>query len=178
VPVPPSPTYLDKSKVEDLAQRFSEVLGFRPGDDIRGVVAKLGGEVVFGSTGHEDIESGSLIARSRNDFRIFLSALTSFERDRFTIAHEIGHLILHWDVTQKKNPGAIMRATRFIDPSSEIQKRAEWEANWFAAELLMPKKDFIESLPSDITELQRKYDVSAAAIQARAKALGVIGQVR
>lgn len=55
-------------------------------------------------------------------------------RRRFTIAHEIGHFVLH----QKKN---IDRAVTSKDVTIWSQATEEAEANYFAAELLMP--DFL-----------------------------------
>src|SRR6266516_5935935 len=68
-------------------------------------------------------------------------------RQRFTLAHELGHFLLHGD-----------SASVFIDASpvffrdetsSEGSKLQEIEANAFAAELLMP-----ESMLRDITQNQ------------------------
>jgi Zn-dependent peptidase ImmA (M78 family) len=51
-------------------------------------------------------------------------------RPRFTVAHELGHLFLHQKESQR-----FARAS-----SSQIQpyENSEWQANTFAAELLMP----------------------------------------
>lgn len=53
------------------------------------------------------------------------------ERDRFTIAHEIGHFILH-------KPGMIELARTQTVQDIPIYKKPEWQANTFAGELLAP----------------------------------------
>jgi Zn-dependent peptidase ImmA (M78 family) len=68
-------------------------------------------------------------------------------RTRFSIAHEIGHLILHADVIRKLRPNS-------IDEWKKIQKilpealwgRAEYQAREFAGRLLVPPNKLIEAL--------------------------------
>jgi Zn-dependent peptidase ImmA (M78 family) len=98
--------------------------------------------LIIGSSGHGDDESGSIVARATGDFTVYLSRHTSSKRDRFTIAHELGHLLLHFQAIKKMSPNAIMRATRNVDKNDPDQERAEWEANWFAAAFLMPAEEF------------------------------------
>jgi hypothetical protein len=58
-------------------------------------------------------------------------------RQRFTIAHELGHLLLHRFTSPHADSGY---KVRFRDgASSEGRIREEIEANEFAAELLMPR---------------------------------------
>jgi len=76
-------------------------------------------------------------------------------RDRFTIAHEIGHLLLH-------TPNRVI----FTRSDNEIKpyENPEWQANTFAGELLV-SMDFIQGLPVD--SIAKKYEVSldVASIQ-------------
>jgi Zn-dependent peptidase ImmA (M78 family) len=170
----PEPLNIGKSSVEAFANQVAQKLGFRPGDDIVKPVKKLGGKIVAGSTGDEDIQSGSMIARSLSDFIIYVSPFTSLERDRFTIAHELGHLLLHLPKVLKAKPDAVMRATRHVDNSDERQRRAEWEANWFAAAFLMPAAEFQIQYNKGVENAQRTFKVSSAAVEARAKSLGLV----
>lgn len=71
-------------------------------------------------------------------------------RQRFTVAHEIGHLIMgHTSVNN--------------NPTPENKDIEEMEANQFAAELLMPlefiKKDIDTGL-KDVPLIAKKYNVS------------------
>lgn len=60
-------------------------------------------------------------------------------RYRFTLAHELGHYVLHGDAirTHLKNPGDEPLMLWETLNSTEY-KRAEWQANTFASSILMP----------------------------------------
>lgn len=107
-------------------------------------------------------------------------------RQRFTIAHELGHLLLHRYTT----PHADGRQIRFRDEdSSKGSVREEVEANQFAAEVLMPE-DLIRAhlkmsfdLADDtadreaverLTRLAKRFEVSVQALSFRVANL--IGQ--
>jgi len=102
-------------------------------------------------------------------------------RQRFTIAHEIGHLLLH-DHELLHIDRAFPIALR--DANASLGTDAvEIEANQFAAELLMPteliQKDVKKLLnkvePEEATEqLAAKYKVSVQAITIRLTALGFL----
>lgn len=64
--------------------------------------------------------------------------ITYDTRRRFTVAHEIGHIVLHFPamVAQAKYQDAL-----FELPREPVQDdRLEYQANFFAAALLMPKE--------------------------------------
>jgi len=102
-------------------------------------------------------------------------------RRRFTIAHELGHLVLQRDDlfhVDEKFPVAFRS-----EDSSKAHSPFEVEANQFAAELLMPEKLLmrdVAKLPlgldveEAIAELARRYEVSEQAMTIRLSALGVI----
>lgn len=171
----PIGTNLPKHVIEHFAEDVAKQVGLQPGGSLEELVSNTGGKLTYGSTGIEDQKSGSIIARALNDYTIYLSRNTSRQRDRFTIAHELGHLVLHFPKIQSAYPGAFMRATRWVDETDENQKRAEWEANWFAAALLMMKDEFTAAYKSGgLTAIQSKFDVSASAAEIRAKSLGLL----
>lgn len=108
-------------------------------------------------------------------------------RQRFTIAHEIGHLILHsfedlhYD---RKGSGGIFKRS---GESATGENRDEVEANFFAAELLMPEEliyDKLEDIEiSDIFErnidsairtMARDFNVSTHALSIRMAQLGIV----
>lgn len=105
-------------------------------------------------------------------------------RQRFTVAHEIAHFILH----QKKN----RRSQLFIDPfvifrrddsSATGNDRQEIEANRFGAALLMPatlvrkeiKRHGLDLDDEDaLAFLAKRFKVSTAAMTYRLNALGLL----
>lgn len=99
-------------------------------------------------------------------------------RKRFTVAHEIGHLILH----SKEQPVFIDKAPRVMfrnEASSTGEILKEREANAFAASLLMPKEllvNEIDNAPNDINDaikfLANKFKVSENAMSFRLSNLG------
>ena len=128
----PEPSNLTKDVVYDLAAKIAAKVNYAPGDDLESVVAKLGGEIK-NQPWAEATEGGSLEVYPGETpaFLIRTSPFAGALRNRFTIAHELGHYFLHSAVGKKR-----IRATR------EGTGRIEWEANWFAAGFLMPKKQF------------------------------------
>ena len=103
-------------------------------------------------------------------------------RQRFTIAHELGHLILHNYTT----PHADRRyKVRFRDAtSSEGTDVEEIEANQFAAALLMPKNLLIKKLidigfehdpdeedAEQLAEVAKAFNVSRQALSIRLSSL-------
>lgn len=108
---------------------------------------------------------------------IGVNALHHPNRQRFTMAHEIGHLVLHRaEITKQihvdKEFPMLMRDT----VSSTGINEMEIEANFFAAELLMPESFLARSLegqPLDIDDegavsaLAKQYKVSVSAMRFR-----------
>jgi predicted transcriptional regulator len=138
----PIPTNWNKASVEHIASLVANHFSFAIGDPVEELVAALGGKIRYGWQSFDEIDGGSIIARSFDDFQISVSEHTSAKRDRFTIAHELGHLFLHLQKVKEADPNATMRATRHVNKNDAEQQRAEWEANWFAAQLLMPRDEF------------------------------------
>jgi Zn-dependent peptidase ImmA (M78 family) len=105
-------------------------------------------------------------------------------RQRFTIAHELGHFLLHTNDKVHVDRGFEVRLRN--EESSQGTNVDEKEANLFAAELLMPK-EFIERDLQDIEavdlmeertikSLAEKYQVSAHAFAFRLAYLGYVEQ--
>jgi Zn-dependent peptidase ImmA (M78 family) len=119
---------------------------------------------------------GALI-RSDHEMYIGVNSLNHPNRRRFTIAHELGHFVLHKGIKVHIDKG--FRVNWRDDESSEAVSDEEMEANRFAAELLMPiqfvKKD-IEKLrgvgPETVALLAKKYKVSSQAMRIRLSGFG------
>jgi hypothetical protein len=101
-------------------------------------------------------------------FVIKANKYESDERQRFTIAHEIGHFLLHRDHIKNGVVDNVMYR-------SSLSSRKETEANKLAADILMPNSLVLREL-SEIggkrdeiaaIALARKFRVSAAAMKVR-----------
>lgn len=101
------------------------------------------------------------------------------QRQRFTIAHELGHLFLHKKSSVSYDQGMIMLRDSHSSDGTDIK---EIEANRFAAELLMPEDlirndlksigdlDLVgdnEDTKKIVKSLANKYNVSQSAMTVR-----------
>lgn len=166
------PSLLSKAQISALAESVAEQLNFEPCSEWGTVLARLGGKLEVEDTLLQDPEeSGSLYVDGPASFRIVVPSHTSPSRDRFTIAHELGHLIVHylWRRKQGVDVGKMMALRKDSD-------RVEWEANWFAAAFLMPAASFTQlfsETDGDVSALASAYCVSQAAADVRARSLGL-----
>lgn len=112
----------------------------------------------------------------RKERAIYIAQDTPFPRMAFTIAHEIGHYVLH----QNKEKDIFLRLEEInIDMQS---KEEEQEANWFASSLLMPRSTVLEfwtfpyeiDVQSKIEKLSLIFGVSKTAMLYRLKNLGLV----
>jgi len=163
---PVAPDEADASP-EEVAREAREFFGVTPGP-IRHVVRlaeRAGVVVVFSEPGISAIGAYSLHTGTR-PIIVLNPVKDDYYRQRFDVAHEIGHLIMHHDA----EPGG---------------KVAEEQANRFAAEFLMPAEEIGPHLPTTtagrgwtkLAELKEHWGVSLAALLYRARTLGVMGDV-
>jgi Zn-dependent peptidase ImmA (M78 family) len=150
---------------------------------VEGVTKALGVDV------HEEPAEDGLsgfLYRDRRKKRAIIGVNASNvpTRKRFTTAHELGHFLLHDfdDVHIDREFKVWLRS----EASSHGTDDEEKEANFFAAEFLMPAKflakDIKGSEPFDILDdgvieaLAKQYDVSTQAMTFRLAYLGYIDQ--
>lgn len=150
-----------------------------PIEDIDSLVNLLGGELVLIN---DPLLLDGRVYKLDNDegckFRIEINKDTSKNRKKFTVAHELGHLFMHmgyifnsevWE--QQKTGDCYLR-------SGYSEK--EYEANEFAAALLMPKAelskyiDALEGPEVNLSEVADHFNVSALAAFNRCKFLDLI----
>lgn len=170
----PIPSHASKSSVSAFAERLAAALHFTSKSSVQELVTKLGGRVEY----HTGLEATSekpesIKVEKDGSFTIKLPWSTSIARDRFTIAHELGHLFLHFPKVQEQHPSAGMKATRFVDEADQNAARCEWEANWFSAAFIMPESEFREVWKNGEAAAAAHFGVSNAAAKVRAKSLGV-----
>lgn len=120
--------------VTQEANARSEVYAAAP-VPVKEIAERNGVEVVLADFGpNRDRVSGICDFRNR---RIFVNVADIFVRRRFTIAHELGHWILHRDLYEA-NPDEYRFLPRF--QHTDDQGPLEQEANRFAAHLLVPDR--------------------------------------
>ena len=130
------------------------------------LIAKYEGIGVFYAEFDKENVAG-LLRKENDEWEILVNALDPPKRQRFTIAHELGHYFLHED----------LKETEFVDPEmyifrsselniSEEAKRLEVQANMFAASLLMPRSMVVDAMfdTEDLGNLSQIFFVSRAAI--------------
>lgn len=172
--VNPIPTRASKADVSNLAEQLARQLDFTPGEPLEPLVSQIGGKITYRDpTGAERPEA--IRVHPSGLFEIFIPSVTSLGRDRFTIAHELGHFFLHFPLVQQMNRENGMLATRWVDPTNGDLQRCEWEANWFGASFVMPREPFIEACRSyaNTGMVASIFGVTEAATLVRARTLGV-----
>lgn len=171
---PPRPLRATKKAISEFAEQVANHIGYVAGSSMHSLVTQLNGRISYqDGAGPADESPEAIVVSPGGSFHIFLPSVTSPERDRFTIAHELGHLFLHFPAISKKSPTAYMKATRWVDENNEPQRRAEWEANWFAASFLMPKAEFTEFYSKGRIRAATHFGVSVRAAEVRAESLGI-----
>jgi hypothetical protein len=140
--------------------------------NVEDIAKRLGMEV--GSISPEDNDLSGLAEITSGGKRIIRRAThESFNRQRFTLAHEIGHHMLGHVTKEHKQC-----RDNFNNFSSEVHSSLEQQANNFAAQLLMPEEALrimiFRKGVTDINELSNSFNVSGAAMYYRLKNLGLL----
>ena len=176
--------------IRSLAERLLVTHGVQAAPvDVYHMAAALGAQI------HDDAAAAGLsgfLVRDVNSRRALIGVNSSHPpaRKRFTIAHEIGHLVLHegdaLHVDRREGVDLGLRVKRRDSESSMGTDDEEKEANLFAAELLMPlsllEADLLEmkmGAPQDedediIGRLAGRYGVSVQAMTFRLANLGLL----
>ena len=112
------------------------------------------------------------IKREDNDYVIRVNRYEARERQRFTIAHELAHFLLHRRLIDDSSDGI---TDNVLYRSGEAEN-VEYEANRLAAEIIMPATRIVKALHEDfdgilteetITSLAERFQVSKAAVEIR-----------
>lgn len=170
------PSNLNKNAIADLAAQLADQINYKPGNNLEKVVSDLGGEIQYmdlygvGLGGNSD--SGSIKIDGFRSFNITLAHHTGVLRDRFTIAHEVGHYVLHYLYPKQvlKQPLTKVIAQRYGFGLEET------EANLFAACFLMPEEAYraaYKKLGGSHTDLSEEFGVSTRSSRLRASNLSL-----
>ncbi|PTG94948.1 toxin-antitoxin system toxin subunit [Staphylococcus chromogenes] len=102
--------------------------------------------------------SGYSIVNKNGAPEIVINANEPLPRQRFTMAHEFGHIIMHWNWLDNRSKGLnkdkyeiLFRKSPLGNDYSDIK---EIQANEFASELLLPHK-LLKHIIGDTKELKK-----------------------
>lgn len=131
--------------VEEIAHGLGIKIKRAPSEDFSGILIRKEGKALMGINDNE-----------------------SHVRQRFTIAHELGHFYLH----QAKDAFVDYRDNQ----TGIVRNKKEREANMFAAAFLIPRESLINEVKklspkgifdAEIESLAKKYDVSKESMNYR-----------
>jgi IrrE N-terminal-like domain len=160
------------TKEERLARRLSQKLGVKPPVDVFEIARNIS---VFEEMRFPiDIDGICLDLNAMGSRpKIWVNKNLGAQRKRFTVAHEIGHVVIPW------HTGSIVDDLEQEDEAADDEYwDREREANRFAAELLMPKEWAIalceraDHLRDAMHAISQIADVSLAAAALRTRQLG------
>lgn len=121
--------------------------------------------VVFSARQTSSVDAYSFDSRLR-PVVVLNPSKSDYYRQRFDVAHELGHLVMHSDA----EPGG---------------RAVEQQASRFASELLMPAEEISSLLPTSMNraawvtlgQLKEEWGVSIQALLYRSRHLGILGDV-
>lgn len=155
------------NKVAELARKR---LDFRKdtNEDLMFLIEKSG-VFVFEKAIGEEIDAYSLWTSNERPYIILGNMKRSAVRRNFDIAHELGHLLLHYRL-------------EFNNLDRKGHKLLENEANLFAGAFLLPEDEFISDMrnifhvtnPDAYIDLKKKWNTSLQVLGYRASNLGII----
>lgn len=169
-------------KIEKTAQSILKKHDIRePAVQVDQIAAQEGIKILYETCENDDV-SGMLYRQGSNGIMIINEA-NHERRQRFTIAHELGHYFLH------KGDTFVSQRTRihFRDArSGQAVDRQEIQANQFAAALLMPAEWVLDSADNSLADepnltddtlaqkLSKQFNVSSVAMKIRLGNLGLL----
>jgi Zn-dependent peptidase ImmA (M78 family) len=173
--------FMTREQVEDRAKAVLREHGLTtiPIDPIK--LAGKEGIKVFNAKFSDETLVG-MIAKRGDDITILVNQTDMPGRKRFTIAHELGHHFLHL-----LRDGEIVDGEKnlFRQPKDEQDQRQvspelrrEYQANWFAAALLMPEEEVRAAWAdsASVKAMALHFNVSETAMVIRLTTLGLLNE--
>ena len=164
--------------INELTQRIIDAYDIStPISDIESIVHMFGG-VIDERIDFDDSCDGTIQKKGEYGFVIAISPFQNPQRKMFTIAHELGHLFLHM--------GFIIDRNLWQTPNETVYRRfgtseQEYQANEFAASLLMPQVAYKRLLDQysknnmvDMSKVAKYFNVSMSAAINRGRFLGYL----
>lgn len=162
------PGQIPADKIEDIACNLRTYwnIGYGPISNIIRLLEKNGVIVTRSYFGNEKVDACSYWSNFNRPILLLSSDKDCAVRNRFDAAHELGHLLLHRNLSQEQKKNKKLMAV------------VEKEANRFAGAFLLPYKSFpneilTTSLNHFIT-LKERWKVSIGAMVYRCQDLGII----
>jgi len=149
---------------ESAAKRINLTPSNDPSKDLFGLVQRSGGRIHYVDFAYfrqyqgapQPVWENSIYVHDDRDFDIILPTYDQYVEQRYTVAHELGHYVLHAN-------GKCFARRRG-------NTRIEHEATYFALGFLMPSEYFdaaYTNVNGGIVELSLRFLVSAGAVLAR-----------
>jgi Zn-dependent peptidase ImmA (M78 family) len=164
----------DNAKARAAALRLIEEHGVRTAPVPLDRIIRAAGVIV--QYGPFDGELSGMAFIKDGQAMIGVNSLHASTRQRFTLAHELGHILLHRPVLEASGVHVDKGSLRRDSLASEGVDDQEIEANNFAAELLMPEPLLAAALDGHNLDLEddeavealaKKFKVSTTALQFR-----------
>ncbi|MFA5824686.1 MAG: ImmA/IrrE family metallo-endopeptidase [Gallionellaceae bacterium] len=209
--------YLEKNDLEARAEEILLGIGYISGEvnldsvcakEMQSCGLKILTDMPPPSTGGATPILGRILFNLRQ-IEIYTHPVPNKGRERFTLAHELAHHLLHHEkymLRDSCDETDFSLGGQRVDESIDIV-RMEFQANYFAASLLMPRKNFItvfhlilgrmgiknkgfsplfvdnqpcnlQNYETTISKLTEIYGVSRTAAMIRLEALGLLRDVR
>lgn len=159
-----------KTQITRVAKLARQALGPRndTNDELMFLVEKSG-VFIFEKAIGEEIDAYSLWTKQDRPFIILGNLKRSAVRRNFDIAHELGHLLLHYRV-------------EFTSLDRKEHKAIENEANQFAGAFLLPEEPFLSDMqmiarvtnPDAYIDLKNRWKTSLQVLGYRAAYLGIL----
>jgi len=159
----------NEQRIQQIAEKFRARLGFgnAPLPNLFEAVEEIGLKVLRLPIEQKDFFGVSACSATQGAFILINTHHISIERQLFTLAHEIGHLIFHRDEYRGQLLGSDDRA---------IEKGREQVADYFASYLLISQVAFDQArhnMQNDWRRLKAHFRVSYQTILKRFDELGI-----
>ena len=122
---------------------------------------------------NKDISGAIRYDKNTKKFEILINKNDLRVRQRFTIAHELGHFFLHKDILQSDE---LHIDTMYRMPKDDAEREREKEVDYFAGALLM-NRILVEKFHKEnmkIREMSELFKVSVSAMTVRLDVLGLL----
>ncbi len=157
-----------RSRLETIVGSKLPELG--PNEFLRHAIEKLRGKIAYLPDFVNDlgVDGSMVVEPGATHFKIFLPRTAIAAQTTFTMAHELGHLVLHYPLAK---PAPVRAVFARFGASKE-----ERQANRFAAAFLMPRDEFVRvwsATGQDSLITAVRFGVMPVDVELRAESLGL-----